>query len=319
MKWIINILCIFASETQTLNIKTMKKVFLSFAIAAVAAVTMASCGNKSTQNTDGQDSTAVAEETPQISPMGSWDFPEGSAIANAEEISVVLFPNSWKSDIDEGKDPATDTHIYYNCDFVKAGDVQSTIKHFSDEYEIPNSLIIPFYKGATAKKGDIVLTWWQSGSGMQRAIVVDAANPAEPKVHYLDLSFKGDGTGFAEKHDNETLKPNSFIVVKNGEWMSGVEVVITEGTEENLGVIINVADDKVLYRGFAGKVKVAKKSDCRLLPLNPGVAAGQTVKAEFVGKLRPDYKVKKVDAVKGRVWVERDGNEEVKSFLEVSK
>jgi hypothetical protein len=277
------------------------------------------CGNKSAQNTDGQDSTAVAEDVPEMTPMGSWDYPEGSAITNAEDISCVLFPSSWKSDIDEGKDPAPDTHIYYNCDFVKAGDVKSTIKHFSDEYEIPNSLIIPIYKNATAKKGDIVLTWWQSGSGMKRAIVVDASNPAEPKVHYLDMDFKGDGTGFAEKHDNETLKPNSFVVLKSGEWMPGNEIVITDGTDEILGTIINANDDKVLYMGFAGKMKVAKKSDCRVMPLNPGVSAGQTVKAEFVGKLRSDYKVKKVDATKGRVWLEKDGREEIKSFLEVSK
>ena len=299
----------------------MKKMFFSVAIMAAAVSVMASCGNKSGNAGEAQaDSTAVeGEAAPELTAMGSWDYPEGSAIENAEEISVVLFPNSWKSCIDEGKDPASTNHIYYNCNFVKAGDTQSTIKHFSDEYDIPNSLIIPFYKGVTAKKGDIVLTWWQSGSGMQRAIVTDASNPAEPKVCYLDLSFKGDGTGFSEKHENETLKPNSFIVLEEGKWMPGAEIVITEGTDEKLATIINCTDDKVLYSGFASHVGVAKKSDCRLLPLNPGVAAGQTVKANFVGKLRPDYKVKKVDAAKGRVCVERDGKEEFVSFFEVSK
>lgn len=299
----------------------MKKMFFSIAIMTAAVSVMASCGNKSGNAGEAPaDSTAVeGEAAPQMTAMGSWDYPEGSAIENADEISVVLFPNSWKSDIDEGKDPAEDNHIYYNCNFVKAGDTQSTIKHFSDEYDIPNSLIIPFYKGATAKKGDIVLTWWQSGSGMQRAIVTDASNPAEPKVCYLDLNYKGDGTGFSEEHENETLKPNSFIVLEDGKWMPGAEIVVTETTDEVLGVIINATDDKVLYRGFAGHVYVAKKSDCRLLPLNPGVAAGQTVKAEFVGKLRPDYKVKSVDAAKGRVVVEKDGKAEYKSFLEVSK
>ena len=299
----------------------MKKMFFSVAIMAAAVSVMASCGNKSGNAGEAQaDSTAVeGEAAPEMAAMGSWDYPEGSAIENAEEISCVLFPNSWKSSIDEGKDPASTNHIYYNCNFVKAGDTQSTIKHFSDEYDIPNSLIIPFYKGVTAKKGDIVLTWWQSGSGMQRAIVTDASNPAEPKVCYLDLTFKGDGTGFSEKHENETLKPNSFLVLEDGKWMPGAEIVITEGTDEKLATIINCTDDKVLYSGFASHVGVAKKSDCRLLPLNPGVAAGQTVKANFVGKLRPDYKVKKVDAAKGRVCVERDGKEEFVSFFEVSK
>ena len=298
----------------------MKKVLFSFVVLAAAAA-MTACGNKNAKNVEGQDSTAVAAEeaAPQMAPMGTWDYPEGSALADAENISVLLYPHSWKKDIDAGKDPASDIAIYYNCNLVKAGDVQSTIKTLSDEYDIPNSLIIPIYKDATAKKGDIVLTWWQNGSGMQRAIVVDAANPAEPKIHYLDLQFKGDGTGTAEKNDNQTLKPNSFIVLKNGEWMPGNEIVVTDGTEQLFGIIINVSGDKVLYMGFGGKVKVAQKSDCTLLPLNPGIAAGQTVKANFVGKVRPDYKVKKVDAARGRVWLEKDGNEEIKSFLEIVK
>ena len=42
----------------------MKKSFFSFAIVAVAAFMMASCGNKSAQNTENQDSTAVAEAEP---------------------------------------------------------------------------------------------------------------------------------------------------------------------------------------------------------------------------------------------------------------
>ena len=67
----------------------MKKNFLSFAIVALAAGMMASCGNKSA-NTEGEaaDSTAVEEE--KMAAMGTWEYPEGSAIENAEEISCVL-------------------------------------------------------------------------------------------------------------------------------------------------------------------------------------------------------------------------------------
>ena len=77
---------------------------------------------------------------------------------------------------------------------------------------------------------------------------------------------------------------------------------------------------KALDATLEAIVKAVKKSDCRLLPLNPGVSAGQTVQAEFTGRLRPDFKVKKVDAAKGRIWVEDKYNKEtVKSFLEVVK
>ena len=41
--------------------------------------------------------------------------------------------------------------------------------------------------------------------------------------------------------------------------------------------------------------------------------------AEWVGKYRSGYKVEKVDMKIGRVWVEKDGDVEVKSIAEVTK
>lgn len=248
--------------------------------------------------------------------MGSWNYPVGTAIADPEGVSVVLFPNSWKRSIDEGSDPAKQMMIYYDTNFVKAGEQMSTIRNFGDEYDIPNSLIIPFYKGAKAKKGDILLTWWQSGSGMQRAIVVDDKNPEEPIVHYLDLGYEGDGSGMAERHDNEQLKPNSFIVLKDGTWMPGMQIMVAEGTDQMVGTIINTTDDKVLYMGFS-TLHVARKVDCKLLPLKPSFSTGKEAKADFAGKYRTGYKVKKYNKKIGRVWVERDGDTKVMSIFEV--
>lgn len=248
---------------------------------------------------------------------GSWNYPVGTAIADADGVSVVLFPNNWKRSIDDGKDPAKEMMIYYSTDFVKAGEQMSTIRNFGDEYDIPNSLIIPFYKGAKAKKGDIVLTWWQSGSGMQRAIVIDDKNPEEPIVHYLDLNYKGDGSGMAEKYDNERLKPNSFVVLKDGAWMPGMQIMVAEGTNQMVATIINATADKVLYMGFAGSLYVARKADCKLLPLKPSFSTGKEAKADFAGKYRPGYKVKKFNKKIGRVWVERDGDTKIMSIFEV--
>ena len=94
------------------------------------------------------------------------------------------------------------------------------------DIEMPNALIIPIPQGQTAKKGDIVLTWWQSGSGMERAIVTDDSNPASPKVCYLDMDWKDDGKGFANDHNNEQLRPNTFTVLKNNEWQPGAQVTV---------------------------------------------------------------------------------------------
>ena len=78
--------------------------------------------------------------------------------------------------------------IWYQNIMAKSDINESTIKQISGEVQIPNSLIIPIPAGATAKKGDIILTTWQSGSGMQRAIVTDDTDPSAPVVHYLDIT-----------------------------------------------------------------------------------------------------------------------------------
>ncbi|WP_232227259.1 hypothetical protein [Hoylesella shahii] len=51
--------------------------------------------------------------------------------------------------------------------------------------------------------------------------MVDDTKQLTPKVCYLDLDYRTDGRGFANNHANEELKPNSFKVLKNGEWTSG--------------------------------------------------------------------------------------------------
>ena len=248
----------------------------------------------------------------------TWDFPEGQPIADADKVSYVLYSHKYGSCQEEGKDPANDVHIFYKGTLLEAGDVQSKVKETAKEETLPNSLLVPIYEGAKAKVGDVVLTWWQSGSGMQRAIVTDASDPAEPKVDYLDLNYKGDGTGIAEKDADEKLKPNSFNVLEDGKWMPGMP--ICAGDEKRVGTILSVTDDKVLYEGFAGKVYAEKKSNCKLLPLNPSISAGDKVEADFVGKFRDGYTVTKVDKKIGRVWLkDENGKEEIVSILSVKK
>jgi predicted small secreted protein len=296
----------------------MKKISVMAVALAAGVFVLSSCNGKS--NGAGGDADSTKVDSVKMSSMGSWDYPEGSALQNPDDISCVLYASSYNSSMKKNEDPAETTHIFYKADFVKAGETKSTIKSISEEYEIPNSLIIPFYKGAKAKKGDIVLTWWQGGSGMQRAIVVDDARPEEPKVCYLDLNFKGDGTGLAEKEGEVTLKPNSFAVIEDGKWVPGANLVVNDGTEQKEGTLLNVAGDKVLYDGFAGKVKVAKKSDCQLVPVKQSLKAGDAVKAVWVGSWNADYSVVKVDEKVGRVWVkDKNGREEIKSVLEVLK
>ena len=287
----------------------MKKIFY-FAALALSVIAFSSCTDKQANgNNNGSDSTATESDSTateqegeaKMGPMGTFTIPEGSALKDADNISYILFPSSYASAMENGEDINGKTAIYYNRELAEAGETNSKLS--GNEVRYPNNLLIPIYKDAKAKKGDVVLTWWQSGSGMERAIVTDDSDPTQPKVHYLDLSYKGDGSGFAEKHDNEQLKPNSFVVLNDGEWQ-----------------LVNAVGDKVLYLGFAGKLIEANKSDVKLLPVKPAVNVGDNVKSVFVGTFSKDTKVEKIDSKLGRIWVkEGDRDAEPVSIFEVMK
>lgn len=297
----------------------MKKIFY-FAALALSVIAFSSCTDKQANgNNNGSDSTATEQEgEAKMGPMGTFTIPEGSALKDADNISYVLFPSSYASAMEKGEDINGNTAIYYNRELAEAGETNSKLS--GNEVRYPNNLLIPIYKDAKAKKGDVVLTWWQSGSGMERAIVTDDSDPTQPKVHYLDLSYKGDGSGFAEKHDNEQLKPNSFVVLNDGEWQSGAPLAVKVDGKYNKGILVNAVGDKVLYLGFAGKLIEANKSDVKLLPIKPAVNVGDNVKSVFVGTFSKDTKVEKIDSKLGRIWVkEGDRDAEPVSIFEVMK
>jgi len=247
-----------------------------------------------------------------------WDFPQDLEI-KAEPGQWVLscytfYPNALK----DNKKVEEANLIFYSTKMTEVGKTKSKL---NGNVEMPNALIIPLDKDAKAKKGNIVLTWWQGGSGLQRAIITDDSNPAEPKADFLDLKYNEEkpSLSFATKFADTQLKPGSFKVLKDGEWMSGAQVAIRNGSKWLCGTLIHEADGKVLILGFADKVSAYKKADCRLIPFMEKIKKGDDVWVEWVGTYRNGYKVKKVDMKIGRVWVEKDGKVEVKSIAEVTK
>ncbi len=277
--------------------------------ASLFSLAIVSCGNaKKTEDkkTDPKDSTKTEETTSntngKIDPFK--DFPkEALTAANGD---IILTPSkNWQEDATtKGTDKVS--FIFYDQTISEVGNEYSKIDFMSEKgIEIPNYMIIPIKSGQTAKKGDIVLTWWQSGSGMKRAIVVDDKNPAEPIVNYIDIDWtnpaKNDkGVGIGQM--TEQLKPNSFHVISNT-WESGTTVAVKEGSDYKSATVIKVSGDKVLTMGFGGKMKVYAKSDCAPVVVKPNVKAGDMVQAPWVGNYK-NLKVEKVDAKMGRVWVD---------------
>lgn len=188
--------------------------------------------------------------------------------------------------------------IYYGAYMEKPGPAESQLKTLTGRIAtLPNSLIIPIRRGEQAAVGDIVLGTWQSGSGLQRAIVVAGGTPTAPKVRYLDLDYDNPA-GVGKKDD--TLKADCFHKQRDGLIVGNVVAVKAPGGYKRL-LVTGVSGDKVLGIGFAGRLAVAAKADCTPLPIKPGVKAGDKIMIPSMGAFRPAT-VDRVDAAIGRVF-----------------
>jgi len=228
------------------------------------------------------------------------EFPATNTTAKAGEY--VLAPNVEADKITPGTNI-----IYYTWEMVTPGEVESTIKDPFKERTVPNALIIPIPAGQTAKVGDVVLTWWQSGSGMQRAIVVNAKNPKEPVVRYLDIAYDNPAKN---KDDvpigqmDEQLRPDSFVKLTET-FAPGTIVGIKDESwnRYNHHRVINVIGDKVILAGFLGRISIHDKAGCLPVPIIPKVEAGDEVYANSVSSFNKAT-VEKVDKKIGRIFTQ---------------
>jgi hypothetical protein len=298
-----------------------------FALVALSAAVGCATKDANTPNSNTADNTskptananASADAAPKFNlKPGEIPFPGFPTVGTtAKAGDVVLCPSyTWIQDaVTKGPDKVT--FIFYDQKMVTPGEVESELEFMSPgKAKVPNSYIIPIPGGQKAKPGDIVLTWWQSGSGMNRAIVVEASDPSEPTVRYLDIDYDNP----AKSRDGKTtigqmeekLKPNSFVKISNV-WEPGSVVAANDGASRKRGQIIRVAGDKVLTLGFAGTLQAYDKSACTPVPVVPKVKAGDKVKAPRYGAFT-DATVTKVDGRIGRVFVKFGTDTEEKAI-----
>lgn len=301
---------------------TMKKTLL---MAALVALTTMSCGNNSENNANGADSAVVeageaVAEAEVDKAAYPWDFPREVAL-DAKEGQIVLAAWDYERRLKEGKDLSKQGMSLLQTEMAVVGKDFSQVKR--GDYKVPNLYIIPIPEGQTAKKGDLIVTWNIKGGGdLQRAYVTDASNPAEPKVNYMDMMWNDDPEkpGFGNRFADTQLPANSFYVLKDGEWMPGAQVAVKEGTEWKNGRIISIAGDKLFLQMFANAPAVAKKSDCRLIPVNEDLKAGDEVWALFTSTYKPNCKIEKVDKARGLITVINTlGKPDLLPWFEVTK
>lgn len=239
--------------------------------------------------------TPAATTTPVVIAMDKLPFDYPAVKADVKAGDTVLAPS--RSMIDESLKASADStimYIYYNAKVVSTNDKTTMVTEASgDNAEIPNALIIPVKSGETAKTGDTVLTWWQSGSGMQRAMVVEGGKT--PKVNYLDTQ---------SPMAAETLKADTFTVL-SADWQVGTTIACKATGGYDKLILVNVAGDKVLTSGWAGAMAVHNKSECQAVPVKTSVKAGDTVYVAPFGTFQKAT-VTSVDAANGKFKAKYD-------------
>lgn len=231
------------------------------------------------------------------------DFPNSTL--EAEFGDYVLAPTRAALDEAATEGAENTTFIYYMAEVAEVGAEASTLTEINEEVTIPNGVIIPIAKGETASVGDTVLTWWQSGSGLTRAYVVEGGTDTKPMVRYLDTDYDS---------EPEQLKADSFVKI-TAEWQPGTSIAVKNGSEYDHYQVLKVSGDKILASGFAGKMEVVDKADAVAMPIKLSVSVGDTVSVPFIGSYS-EGTVTAVDDANGSIDVEVEfgGDMEVDTY-----
>jgi hypothetical protein len=258
-----------------------------------------------TPSTVPTETTPIEETTAAAPGEIPYDYPTVATTAQAGDI--VLAPS--RDFLDAAFEDPSSTFIFYDAAMATPGAVESTIETPFESVQMPNSLIIPIEGGQTAEPGDIILTWWQTGSGMQRAMVVEGGTPDAPRVMYLDLDWDNpattdDGTPIAQAEYD--IEADTFHVLSEA-GAPGTAVAYKEAgsSEYSHGIVINRTASQVLVSGFAGQLAVADAANVVDLPIEPVVAVGDSVWVPVIGTFS-EGTVTEVNTETGRVTVEYD-------------
>lgn len=280
----------------------MKRTFFLIALLAVFGMTAAVASNANGVN----DTNDGASDWP-------WNFPKATKMDIKVGQTVLAHYSLYPSAVADGDDLTNSVLIFYS---TTVEGISGDYIVFDDNRKVPSSLVIPIPSGQIAKKGDVVLTWWQSGSGMDLGCVSEGG--AEPKVNYLEMSYEEDGSGFANRYADEQLAPNSFYVLQNGVLQPGCPVAYKGDYSWNYGILINKSKDRALISGFASHVVDAALSDVKAIPVKPDYKVGDKVGYVRIASFSTGT-VKKIDMKVGRVWIDNGGDVDIVSITQVCK
>lgn len=185
-------------------------------------------------------------------------------------------------------------------------------------------LSIDIPKQVRTKLGDYVLTL--DNKRLVYAIVTGAKNPLKPEVVMLNTEYEDNENG-TPKVEKQQLEPGTFIVVKTapGAWTPGARIAVKKSRWQ-MGKFVAEQNGKVLMlmNGSTPQVAIYPKADVKLLPLKETLKPGEEVtmnRAKSASLCMDGWKVKKVNAAVGRVWIAYGPGETMRimSIPDVSK
>jgi hypothetical protein len=237
------------------------------------------------------------------------EFPVLTTTAQKGDFVLAPSRDFFDRAVEEGLDKAT--FIYYGAEMLEPGPAESKVKSLAGtEFMIPNSLIVAIPKAQTAAVGDLVVGHWESGSGLQRAIVVEGGTPEAPMVRYLDMDLSGD---IGKKPD--AWKADRFMHLEAGKV--GVSVACKVESNVEHGVLVAATPKKVLRLGFAGRLSVHDTADC--MPIDPAATfkAGDKVQFVFVSSYG-EGEIVKAEPKLGRVTVKSSTGDKEYAAIDVA-
>ncbi|MCB9684714.1 MAG: hypothetical protein H6735_06745 [Alphaproteobacteria bacterium] len=277
----------------------------------IAVLTLFACSGSSTPPPEPEPAPVPEPVEAQPGTIPGLDFPVVKTTAAEGDFVLAPSRDFFDRAVSDGIDKAT--FIFYGATMLEPGPAESKVKSLAGtEFTIPNSLIIPIPRAQEAKVGDLLLGHWESGSGLQRAIVV-SGTATEPVVRDLDLDLDNPA-GVGQKDD--AWKADRFRALEAGRV--GVSVACKSGDKVEHGVLVALTPKKLLSLGFAGRLSAWTVDQC--MPIDPGVtyAVGDTVQVPWVGTYT-EAKVTKVDAKIGRVFASVHDKETGYAVTDVAK
>lgn len=279
----------------------MSKKLLTLALMGLLSLSLSACGSSAPAE-EPKDDAAMEDTAKTETPAGPEMLAAGENTLGFPTTSTTLTAgdHAFAPDYDTAMKLRTkgETVTYISYNFVEvseAGDLETTVKDQwgsseKQEYVVPNAFLVPVAKGATASKGDIVITPWVTG--LMRALVTEGSKTTTPKVVWIE-----------DVDDMKKIEADSFAVLSK-DWQAGTSIACKgSGSDYELATLINIVGDDILASGWANAPKMYSKAKCKAVPVKPSVKAGDTVYVAPFGTFE-EGKVTDVKADDGKIVVE---------------